>query len=523
MKQIRVKRNTYQDSFNLMLVASKLRTLPGVIDAALFMGTLANKKRLENTGYASEELELAKANDLLIAIDVADEEFSASVLEKIEEFLSGDKMLVGELEGEHTSVPQSMEEAIRNFSNPDLVSISLPGEYAGREARKAIEHGLHVFLFSDNVSLEEEVELKRLAQEKGLLMMGPDCGTARIGDNPLGFCNIVSSGEVGIVAASGTGAQEIICLLDRYGIGISHIIGTGGRDLQSSVGAITSRMGLFSLDEDPKTKLIIFVSKPADVTPRENLVQLSKKLTKPVIFCFIGDTEHKYSEKNGCIFAQNLYHAAQLALSITKGNALANPLTIEEFKQTHKEVVDLIRKSLAPGQKYIRGLYSGGSLADETAQILALNLSSVHAGSGFGDVLPIQNLEISSGHTIIDLGDDFFTHGTPHPMIDFSTRIKRFRQEVKDTSVAVILLDIVLGTNANPDPSFEMVDEIIQAKRNFSSQGLILNVIVHICGTDKDSQNYSKQVARFKQAGCWVFGSNVEAAMAATCLVSSTE
>lgn len=520
MKHLVINRSSYQDSFNLMLLASQVRKLPGVNDVALFMGTVANKKRLKSAGYNSEEMVNVEANDLLIALDVESEEVWKKAIQETENFLTGKSgQTTGSSEG-HRFLPRSIEGALRNFSNPNLVSISLPGAYAGREARKALENNLHVFLFSDNVPIEEEIELKRLARTKGLLMMGPDCGTARIGQNFLGFCNDIASGEIGIVAASGTGAQEIMCLLDRSGVGVSHVLGTGGRDLHKSVGAIMSKMGLCALNEDPKTRIIVYVSKPGNQEVKEKLIQFARQLTKPVIFCFIGEEDQDLKTIGESITAENLHHAAQIALSVLQGRPPGTTLGIEEFRQQNNDRLLSLRRNLAPGQRYIRGLYSGGSLADEAAQILAKELPDVRAGSGFGKVLPIQNWEVSIGHTIIDMGEDHFTQGRPHPMIDFHTRIDRFRQEAQDPSVAAILFDIILGTNAHPDPAGEFWSQIMGAKVEASKAGRSLIMLVHICGTDKDPQNYTKQVERFDQAGCWVFGSNIEAAMAATCLVS---
>ena len=522
MKQIIVKPNTYQDFFNLMLLALQVEELPGVLEVALFMGTSANKKRLEKAGYSSAELNQAGANDLIIALDLQSEDDLLPTLQKIEMFLKDGRALAGWGAGDGQAVlPRSLESAMSALGNADMVSISLPGEYAGQEARKALLNGLHVFLFSDNVPIDEEVALKQLAREKGLLLMGPDCGTARIGKYCLGFCNIVQEGEVGIVAASGTGAQEVMALLDRRGTGISHVLGTGGRDLSNRVGGITSIMGLNALEADPKTKVIVYISKPADGAAREKLAQLAWKLTKPLVVCFIGEKVEDPGREHGWTAAANLEHAAQLAAALVTGEAPPPAPALKVFYQQHQDRISTERSGLLEEQKYVRGLYSGGSLADEAALILASVLAEVHAGNGFEDVLPITEWETSSGNVILDMGDDRFTQGRPHPMIDLRSRLERLRAEAQDPTVGVILLDVVLGLNAHADPASELADTIAQVKAEAARRGRKISVLVHVCGTERDPQGYADQVEKLERAGCWVFESNAGAAMAAACLLAS--
>lgn len=484
------------------------------------MGTAANKKRLEIAGYSFKDTKFIDPNDLIIALEVASDEIFQQAIKVINESLAGKQLSGRETAGGQSTRPRSLEGALRVFTNPNIVSISLPGEYAWQEAKKALEHNLHTFLFSDNVPIEKEVELKKLALSKGLLMMGPDCGTAKIGTNPLGFCNIVSSGEVGIVAASGTGAQEVMCILDRCGLGVSHVIGTGGRDLNQQVGGITSIIGLQALDLDPNTKVIILISKKADPEIKGQMAKLSTILTKPLIACFIGEKHINNTLGHGWVTAHNLDHAARLAVSTLDNKIDSAPQTLLDFYQHHQEWIRTNRAVIAPGQQYIRGLYSGGSLADEAATILADTLPMVYAGKGFGNVLPIQDWDNSISHMIVDLGDNRFTQGRPHPMIDYRTRIERFRIEANDPAVAVILLDVVLGINTHPNPAGELASEIIATKRIAARQHRNLIVIVHVCGTENDPQVYSSQVTQLEKAGCNVFRSNVEAALAAVCLVA---
>src|SRR5690606_14776291 len=110
-----------------------------------------------------------------------------------------------------------------------------PGVYAAFEAFRALENNLNVMMFSDNVTVEDEIKLKDLAVKKDLLMMGPDCGTAIINGVGLCFANKIKRGPIGLVAASGTGLQEVTVLIDQFGGGISQAIGVGGRDLSKDV------------------------------------------------------------------------------------------------------------------------------------------------------------------------------------------------------------------------------------------------------------------------------------------------
>lgn len=503
-----------------MLLSIQVQELDGIADVGLFMGTAVNKKRLENADYPSEEFESAGAYDLIIALDVKSEDSFQSAIQKIESFLADGRALARTQTGEQPAVlPRSLESAISTLFDPDLVSISLPGEYAGKEARKALLNGLHVFLFSDNVPLEEEISLKQLAWDKGLLLMGPDCGTARIGRHCLGFCNEVEDGEVGIVAASGTGAQEVMTLLSRRGIGISHVIGTGGRDLYKEIGGVSSLMGLKALDEDPQTRVILYISKPADPEARAKLASAAGLLTKPLIVCFIGEKYTLPVSEQSLKLAANLDHAARWVAALLANETPPLPQTIEDFYSQNKERISKMRSNLNDAQRSVRGLYSGGSLADEAALILAQFLPEVRAGNGFENVLPIAGVETGPGNRILDLGDDRYTQGRPHPMIDTRLRLEVLRTEAQDPSVGVVLFDVVLGLNAHPDPAADLARAISQIKSDLQKEGREVHFLAHVCGTEHDPQSYSGQVEQLEQAGCWVLESNAKAAMATACLL----
>jgi succinyl-CoA synthetase alpha subunit len=512
MKKIVILRNIYRDSFELMQFSERIRNLEGVSDAAILMGTGNNKKRLESLGFNKEELLSASNNDICVGINYVDKSSLVIVEKEIDDFLKGINKFKTENTVSTGFKPQSIESGLKFLPGANLVSISLPGEFAVEEARKSLNHNLNVFLFSDNISIEDELELKNIALSKNLFLMGPDCGTSLIRGIPLGFCNIVSRGQVGLVAASGTGAQEIICILDQFGIGISHIIGTGGRDLSKSIKGITSRMGLTALSQDPFTKVIILISKPADTSVRQQIEEFANTLNKPVVSCIIGDVSGNTVGLKNLIRTGSINHAAMIAASLINGKRLPKQLTFSYFSRTHTEELNQLRNSLSPKQRYVRGLYSGGTLADEAAILLSALLPEVHAGTGFKDVLPIRNWEKSETNTMLDLGDDRFTQGRPHPMIDPGIRLQRFSQESEDPEVAVIILDIVMGTNTLEDPVSKFVSSIRQAKEKAQVEGRNLIVIVHICASSKDKFNFpTTQAEQFREAGCIVFDTNEEA------------
>ncbi len=525
MRKVWVEKNTYRDSVSLMHLASQIEKIDGVLEAAILMGTPANLARLANAGYADPSLGKAGIGDLCIGVNASDPPSMETAENAIHDFLSGVSSSRSAGVSRLGVAPKTIASAMRQFPSANLAAISAPGEYAGREARLALEQNLHVFLFSDNVALDEEIQLKSLAREKGLLFMGPDCGTALIHGTPLGFCNRVDPGPVGLVAASGTGAQEICCLLAARGVGISQIIGTGGRDLSKAVAGATSIIALQALARDPQTQVIVIVSKPPDAQVQADLREKARQLGKPVVICFISEKSRDVvpgEEISSMVFdAETLAHAADLAAALVQKTPPPQALDFEQFVKKYGAGLDQERAALAPAQKFVRGLYSGGTLADETAILLASFLENVHAGEGFGRVLPIHNWEKSADHTVIDLGDDRFTKGRPHPMIDSGIRIQRIQAESQDPEVTAILLDIVLGSNADPDPASSLAPAIHQAKETALKAGRYLPFVVHICGVENDPQDLQRQIRLIQEAGCLVFPSNAEAAFAAAYLAGA--
>ena len=396
-------------------------------------------------------------------------------------------------------------------SNPDIniAIISVPGNHAAREARQALERGVHVFLFSDNVSISEEVQLKQLAREKHLLVMGPDCGTAIINGVGLGFANAVRRGPIGIVGASGTGIQEISTQLDHLGVGISHAIGTGGRDLTAEVGGITMLMGLNMLAEDDMTNVIVLTSKPPATEVAEKIMTVAKACGKPVVINFLGSPIS--NNKPPLYFTDSLENTALLAAELVKGTSIQTNKNPDLDKDCLKQL-EAWAKRIMPGQNYLRALYAGGTLCYETLLLSQVVLPNIYSNLTIPGVKPLANSSKSIGHTFIDIGEDEFTQGRAHPMIDPSLRNERLLAEAKDPSVALLMVDVVIGFGAPENPAQDLLVILNEIQQITNQQGRYLPIIATVCGAANDFQNYYDQVDRLKQAGVLVPKSNAEAA-----------
>jgi succinyl-CoA synthetase alpha subunit len=395
-----------------------------------------------------------------------------------------------------------------------MVLISTPGEYAASEAFKALNLGLDVMVFSDNVSLADEIELKQFAHERGLLVMGPDCGTAIIGGIPMGFANVVRRGDIGVIGASGTGTQQVTALIDRWGAGVTHAIGTGSHDLSSAVGAITMLDALAAFESDAATKTLLLVSKPPAPEVAERVLAAASTAHKPAVVCFIG-ADPGSIERPGVHAAETLEDAAALAVELSTGTApertLSSTATDAEIEQA--------AAALAPTQRYIRGLFSGGTFGYEAAFLLSKMGGTVHSNTPARPEDAIADVWKSEGDTIIDLGDDVFTRGRPHPMIDFRLRVERIAEEAADPEVAVILLDVVLGYGAHPDPAGQLVPAIVAAREFAKAAGRTIAVVASVCGTDGDPQMLAGQEQVLRDAGVLLGRSNAHAVRIAADIV----
>jgi FdrA protein len=500
-----IRKNTYFDSVTLMLISKDISKLDGVVEAIVGMGTDLNKELAERLKVSNEEIKEIGANDFFIAAMLSDDMVWEDAVGKLDELLnkksSNDSM---------DYRPKTLKSAIDYQPDSNIAVISVPGKYAADEAKKALQEGLHVMLFSDNVSIESEKELKELAFEKELLMMGPDCGTAIINNVPLAFANVIRQGDIGIVGASGTGTQEVSVIIDKLGKGVSQVIGTGGRDLKSEIGGLTMMTAFKSLVEDEATKVIVLISKPPAEDVSQKILELASKSPKPVVVDFIGGDYEKI-KSYGVYPSVSLEDAARKAVSLSDGQT---PKDFGGFSMDEAEIEKQIKaevEKMDGKQRYIRGLYTGGTLADEAMKAFGNDLGGIYSNIPLDPKFKLEDSSRSIGHTCIDLGDDEFTKGRPHPMIDPSTRSDRLIREAEDESIAVVLMDFVLGYGSHADPAGEMIESIKFAKDKAIERGQYLSIVGSICGTDKDPQSLDASQKLLEDNGVIIFPSNSQA------------
>jgi FdrA protein len=488
-----IRTGAYYDSVILMQLQRSLAEEPGVIDAGVVMGTEANKDVLAQSELLVPEAKAANPDDLVIVVIGDDESAAQAALDKVDELVSSRRSSGGDEDYR----PHSMETAARMLPNAHWVLISTPGRYAAGVSRQALKLGKHVFLYSDNVSLEDEISLKQDAASKGLLVMGPDCGTAIVNGIGLGFANKVRKGPIGMVAASGTGLQQVSVRVHQMGSGFTHCLGTGGRDLSEAVNAITARQGLDLMARDPDTKVIVLVSKPPSPKVADELVKAARSAGKPVVINFIGYATASRRMDN-IFFATTFDEAAELAVSLVDS---------EEDFATEPDI-----SKFALGQRYLRGLFSGGTLQYEALLILQHYLQVVYSNAPLDKKNKLEDSLVSVAHTVIDLGEDEFTVGRLHPMMDNDLRVRRLEKEAKDPEVAVILLDVVLGYGAHDDPASELAPAIAAGIEAAKVAGRHLEVVVVVSGTDEDPQGMNDQIQMLLDAGAKVNTSNDAAA-----------
>ena len=377
----------------------------------------------------------------------------------------------------------------------------MPGDYAAAEAIKALHLGMNVMLFSDNVSLAQEKAVKTLAREKQLIVMGPDCGTAIVNGIPLGFANVVRRGAIGVVGASGTGLQEVTCRIDQLGAGISQALGTGGHDLHEEIGGISMLQGLMALAQDEETQVIVLISKPPAAHVAEMILAQAQKAGKPVVVNFLGASAESVT-RPGITAATTLAGAAEMAVALLKNQSAGNDvqtLPLAELEQACQK--------LTASRHDVRGVFAGGTFCYEGQLICQQHGITAHSNTPVKGNKPLADLWNSSGHTLIDMGDDDFTRGRPHPMIDPTLRNQRIINEINDPATAVVLFDLVLGYGAAAEPAADLLAALSEAKRD---SGPLL--IAHVCGTDADPQHRTQQIQALREQGVLVAGCNAQAA-----------
>jgi len=494
VSKVEIRSGAYYDSVILMQLQRELAALPEVIDAGVVMGTEANKNILDQNNMLLPEGQAAGPEDLLIVVQAQSEADALDALRQVDELLTRRRQVA-----DHEYRPKSIETAAKMATDAHWALISVPGRYAADVTRKVLDLEKNVFLYSDNVTLEDEIAIKQAASEKGLVVMGPDCGTAIVNGVGLGFANQVRRGPIGLVAASGTGLQAVSVRIHQLGSGITHAIGTGGRDLSDAVGAITAYQGLDLLRRDPDTQVIVLISKPPSATVAEKLLQAARLSGKAVVVDFIGYASPTRQVEN-VFYAASFDEAAELAVEL--GSASADVAPSAEIDVS----------SYSSSQRYLRGLFSGGTLAYETLLILQAYIPGVYSNVPLKEEFRLPDALVSQEHTIVDLGEDEFTVGRLHPMMDNDLRIRRLEQESSDPEVAVVLLDVVLGHGAHPDPASEIAPVIQSVISRAQEAGRQLEVLAVVVGTDEDPQGLDMQVSQLEEAGAKVWTSNEAAA-----------
>lgn len=485
-----IRKGSYQDSVTLMLLTGDLSSMEGVNKVSIMMATEANKAVFEQSGLKTPELMEAGANDMAIVADVTGEEVLTSLNEAVDRYLRDQAVAAAPVEGRKSV--RSWEAAAQALPQADLAVISIPGIYAALEADRALDSGLHVFMFSDNVTLEDEVRLKQKAHGKGLVVMGPDCGTGVIQSVPIAFTNNIAPGGIGIVGASGTGIQELTAIIDRMGAGVTNAIGVGGRDLSAQVGGITMLDVIDAMERDEDTRVLVVISKPPAKEVRDRINARLARCSKPVVSLFLGERPTAHEE--GMYHAYTLDEAARIAVQLLRGE----PVTA--FVPAMPEG-DFFR----PGErKTIRAYYSGGTLAGEAAMLIK---------DALGIHLPPEKekgyMLNRDGHVVVDLGDDEYTQGRPHPMIDPAQRIECMEKAMEDPRTGVILFDVVLGYGSHEDMAGALMPAVERLKAQAKEQGRKLWFVATVCGTRRDFQDYDRQVRLLKEGGVIVCETNM--------------
>lgn len=497
-RHIDIRKNTYLDSVSLMSMSTKANAVEGVTQALLGMATPMNKEVLANVGVDDPAIDAARPSDLMIVIDAADD-LVEDAISAVNDILARKNTSA---DGAAEARYRTLDGAFTEVPDSNLVLISVNGAFAAREARKALVAGKHVMIFSDNVSVEDEIELKNLAHDRGLLLMGPDCGTAIINGTGLAFSNAVRRGSIGIVGASGTGSQEISVRVHDFGGGVSQLIGTGGRDLSAEVGGRMMVDGIEALAADPGTEVIVVVSKPPAEEVADKVLGVLGATGKPVVVCFLGSprTESGYPNVQLVPATKPAALAAVLATGVDESTLDLHALNIP--------LIEEVRAKLAPEQKYVRGLFCGGTLCDEAMFAALATYDNVYSNIQKDPAYVLDATDASKEHTFLDMGDDDFTDGRPHPMIDPSLRLQRLVQEADDPEVGVIAMDFILGFGSHEDPVGVTIPAIEEAKARAAGRGQHLEILGYVLGTDLDTPAIAGQVAQLEAAGVTIASSS---------------
>lgn len=500
---VEVYKNKYIDSLETLYTTSVVTDIEGVDTAYVAMATQANKGIMKELELYDDEIKAAKDSDLVIAIRAESQEVYEKAIQAINRSSSA-----GPAEDDAEIAYASIASSAEDHPEANICSIAVPGEYALEEVRKAMNAGLHCIVFSNNVPLEDERKMKELALEKGLLCMGPDCGVANINGIAFVLASINNRGPFGICGASGCGIQHVGAMLHEAGSGISQAIGTGGNDLKEPVGGISMLMGIDALENDPETKYIIVISrKPADDILRKLLGRI-EKCDKPVVAFFMG-TEKEEVEKTGAIWAANLDDCGQKALEL---------IGIDFKLASDEDITEIAKKAIIgmnSEQKYVRGAFNGGTYCDEAMRAMQDKIGGIYSNCPVTQELMLKDSHLSVKNTVIDYGEEEFTLGRPHPIIDPTVRKPAILREANDPETAVILLDFILTPPGHMDPAGFVIDDIKEAQKIAESRGGKIAFVASVLGTNADFQDVKKQEEKLRSVGVLVCETNYRAGLLA--------
>ena len=506
-----VKKNFHRDSVRLLHLSEEAKKIDGIKDAAVVMGTTTNKEILQKLSLLTDEGKAASESDMIFAVMADSQSIIDSAMKQIEEMVLKPPAAKGRSF-------YSVDAALQAVPDANLAIVSIPGEHAREVVLKLLNKGLSVHLFSDHVPPEHELELKQYARERGLLVMGPGSGTSIIGGKAIAFANVVKKGKIGVVAAAGTGLQEVTVLLSEAGLGVSEALGTGGGDVKAKIGGITTLQSIDALEQDPATSTVLVVSKPPDPDVKKRILDhIASKTKKQYVTCFVGPESYAVpANVRGRIKATKTLHAAVLeairAVEPDRHTEIAKQFSISQSELT--ALASKISEGLGEKQRYIRGLYTGGTFAYEALVILGRMIGDVYSNAPINPELKLADSYKSVKDSIVDLGEEEFTVGRAHPMIDPTIRKMRLVEEARDSEVAVIIMDIMLGYGSHPDPAGAMLSAVSDAKKIAERDGRVLSVLAHVCGTEQDPQPLSEQIKKLRNAGIEVFSTNALMAIA---------
>ena len=510
-----IKKNFFRDSVQMMQFSQQLKDEQGVIDAAIVMSTILNKNTLKNMNLLTEDGISATENDTLISINCQDENSLSNAIQKAEQLLTSSS---AKAKNEFTSLAS----ALNAFSDANIASLSIPGQFVKEMATELINKQLNLFVFSDHVPLEDEIYLKNLALENNVLFMGPEAGTSILNGTVFGFGNKVRKGSVGIIGASGTGIQESSTMIDLFGEGISHGIGVGGRDLRNDIGGMMTMKAMEIFENDPNTKAVLLVSKPVDNYIRNKIINKINNFSKKnYVLCLIGDNENS-------VDTAKIKFSKSIQMSVLKILKLLDDNVYKKTKDVvRNQINDSIKlseslsKDLNEGQKFIRGFFAGGTLCYESKIILEQMIGKIYSNLSSDDEYSIKGNVSSKENTLIDFGEEEFTSARPHPIIDPLLRRNRILEDANDPNVGVIIIDIICGINAAKNTMAFHAETIKKAIEIAREQGRKLSVFTYICGTENDvSKNELKLLA---DSGAKLFTSNALMSFAAALVVKNLD